>query len=105
MIARTWHGWVPAEKADDYHHYLLETGVADIQATAGNRGVYVMRREDGDLVRFVMISLWDSMESIRAFAGDDAERARYYPKDADFLTELEPTVRHYEVLTAVTGVA
>ena len=105
MIARTWHGWVPADKADDYHHYLLQTGVADIQATPGNRGVYVMRRTDGDRVRFVMISLWDSLESIRAFAGADEEKARYYPEDAAYLIELEPRVRHYEVLTAVTSEA
>jgi hypothetical protein len=46
------------------------------------------------------MSLWDSLEAIRAFAGDDVERARYYPEDASYLLELEPTVAHYEVLVA-----
>ena len=46
-----------------------------------------------------MISLWESYEAIKAFAGDDIDRARYYPEDADFLIELEPKVKHYEVLT------
>lgn len=101
MIARVWHGEVPADKATAYHQYLLRTGVPDLKATPGNRGVYVMRRFTGAHARFTMISLWDSLEAIRAFAGDDEERARYYPEDADYLIKLEPTVRHYEVLTAI----
>ncbi len=101
MIARVWHGEVPAEKADAYHQYLLSTGVPDLQATPGNRGVYVMRRFTDVHARFTMISLWDSIEAIRAFAGDDEEKARYYPEDADYLIELRPTVSHYDVLTAI----
>ena len=98
MIARTWHGTVPAERADAYFDYLMRTGVPDLEATTGNRGVYVMRRIVGSEAHFLMISLWDSLEEIRAFAGDDVERARYYPEDASFLLGLEPNVAHYEVL-------
>ena len=101
MIARVWHGEVPADRADEYHKYLLRTGVPDLQATPGNRGVYVMRRFTDEHARFTMISLWDSLVAIRAFAGDDEEKARYYPEDADYLIELAPTVSHYDVLTAV----
>lgn len=100
MIARTWHGIVPREKADAYHEYLLRTGVPDYQATPGNRGVYVLRRLEGPHTHFLLLSLWDSPEAIRAFAGDDIERARYYPEDAAYLLEMEPTVTHYEVLAA-----
>ncbi len=100
MIARTWHGMVRAEDAERYHAYLLETGVPDLKRTPGNRGVYVLRRREGDRAHFLLISLWESREAIRAFAGDDLERARYYPGDAKFLLELEPTVTHYEVLEA-----
>ncbi len=103
MIARVWHGEVPADKAEEYHQYLLHTGVTDLQATPGNQGVYVMRRFAGEHARFTMISLWDSLESIRAFAGEDEEKARYYPEDAAYLIKLEPTVSHYDVLTAVTS--
>lgn len=100
MIARTWHGVVPAARGDEYAGYLSRTGVPDLEATPGNRGVYVLRRLDGGNVHFLLISLWDSLESIRAFAGDDIERARYYPEDHDFLLELEPRVTHYEVISA-----
>jgi heme-degrading monooxygenase HmoA len=98
MIARTWHGIVPQAKADAYHAYLYRTGVLDLRATPGNLGVHVLRRREGALAHFLMISWWDSPESIRAFAGQDVERARYYPNDADYLLELEPTVTHYDVL-------
>lgn len=98
MIARTWHGRVPAAKADAYHEYLQRTGLPDYKATPGNRGVQVLRRVEGDEAHFLLLSFWDSLESIRAFAGDDLERARYYPEDSEYLLELEPTVTHYEVL-------
>ncbi|NIS80244.1 MAG: antibiotic biosynthesis monooxygenase [Anaerolineales bacterium] len=103
MIARLWHGVVPADKADAYNNYLHETGVPDLQNTPGNEGVYVLRRIEDDVAHYLMLSLWDSLDSIKAFAGDDIERARYYPKDTDFLLELEPTVRHYQVIVAPDG--
>lgn len=100
MIARTWHGVVPAEKSDAYHEYLLETGVPDYQRTPGNLGVYVFRRTEGDTAHFLLLTLWDSLDAIRAFAGLDVERAKYYPEDEAYLLELEPTVTHYEVLAS-----
>lgn len=98
MIARLWHGAVPAGKADAYMRYLESTGIPDYRATDGNRGVYVLRRLDGAVAHFLLVSLWQSRDAIRRFAGEDMERARYYPEDAEFLLELEPTVTHYEVL-------
>lgn len=99
MIARTWHGRVPVELAGEYYEYLLRTGIPDYRRTSGNLGVYVFRREEGPTVHFLLTSLWDSLDSIRAFAGPDLERARYYPEDRRYLLELEPGVTHYEVLT------
>jgi heme-degrading monooxygenase HmoA len=100
VIARTWHGRVPAAKADEYFAYLQRTGIPDYQRTPGNRGVYVFRRIEGGEAHFLLTSLWESLEAIRAFAGEDLERARYYPEDTAFLLELEPKVMHYEVLVA-----
>jgi len=100
LIARTWHGRVPAAKTDAYHEYLLRTGVADYAKTAGNLGVYVLRRREGEVAHFLLITHWDSVEAIKGFAGEDYERARYYPEDDDFLLEREPFVTHYEVLLA-----
>ncbi|MGH9790832.1 MAG: antibiotic biosynthesis monooxygenase [Candidatus Acidiferrales bacterium] len=98
MIARKWHGVTPASKSEAYHQYMLKVGVSDLRATPGNRGVYMWRRIEGDRAHFEIISLWDSYDDIRRFAGRDVEKAVYYPEDKDFLLELGPHVTHYEVL-------
>jgi heme-degrading monooxygenase HmoA len=59
--------------------------------------VTVLERVEGDVTHFLLVSYWDSTDAIRAFAGKDIERARYYPEDAEFLLEFEPRVTHYEV--------
>ena len=98
MIARQWHGRVRTADADAYHRYLLRTGVTDYGSVPGNRGVQIFRRQEGDVVHYLLTTLWDSWASIQAFAGEDVTRARYYPEDARYLLELEPAVTHYEVL-------
>ncbi len=100
MIARIWHGVTPAGRADEYVDYLNRTGLPDYRATEGNRGVYLLRRIEGDQAHFLTLTFWDSEAAIRKFAGEEIEKARYYPEDAGFLLELEPTVRHYEVLSS-----
>jgi heme-degrading monooxygenase HmoA len=102
MIARVWHGVVPAEKAEGYARYLAESdrGVRDYQAIRGNRGVTLLRRTDQHRVHFLLISLWDSEEAIRKYAGPDIERAQYFDYDRECLVDPEPTVSHYEVLVA-----
>lgn len=98
MIARTWHGRVPATQADAYQAYILRTGLGDYTSTPGNQGVHVLRRTDGDVTHFLLLTFWDSIDAIQAFAGPDYEQARYYPEDDDYLLEREPLVTHYEVL-------
>ncbi len=102
MIARTWHGVTPAARAEEYLAYLERTGLPDYRATPGNLGVWVLRSFQGDRAHFLLVSFWDSLESIKRFAGDRYEIARYYPEDQDYLLELEPTTMHYEVLVGDT---
>jgi heme-degrading monooxygenase HmoA len=97
MIARIWRGVVSADRAEEYLAYVNATGVPEYRATPGNRGVLVLQREEAERAEFVLISFWDSFDAIRAFAGEAVERARYYPKDHEFLLEMEATVRHFEV--------
>jgi heme-degrading monooxygenase HmoA len=98
VIARIWDGTTRSEDAETYWRYLQETGVRECRRTPGNRGVQVLRRVEGDEAHFRFTSLWDSLDSIRAFAGSDIEKAVYFPKDRQFLLSLDPHVRHYEVL-------
>lgn len=98
MIARQWHGRVRTAEAEAYHEYLKRTGLGDYAATPGNRGVFVFRRTEGEVTHYLLTTLWDSWDAIRAFAGEDIEVARYYPEDDGYLLEREPTVTHYEML-------
>jgi len=99
MIARIWHGKTITEKADAYmKEYFLQTGLADYQETKGNQGVIVLRKDENGQADFLMITLWESEAAIRKFAGDDINKARYYPEDKKYFDEMEPNVTHYEVL-------
>ena len=99
MIARVWKGWTAAADAEAYADYLEATGAQASRATPGNRGFYVLRRLDGDRAEFTTVSLWDDLEAIRGFAGDDVEQAVFFPNDDRFLVEREVLVRHLEVVS------
>ena len=96
MIARIWRGWTSREDAEAYVRYLEEIGAPDSLGTPGNRGFSVLHRPDGDREEFLTISLWDSLESIRAFAGEDIDQAVFYPEDDRYLVDRELTVTHFD---------
>jgi heme-degrading monooxygenase HmoA len=98
MIARVWRGAVRREDADAYAEYMRGTGLREYQETPGNRGAFMLRREEGDLCEFVMLTLWDSLEAVKAFAGEDPDRAVFYPEDDRFLVERDLKAQHFEVL-------
>lgn len=97
MIARHWTGRVRAEDALDYANYVRRTGVAAHRATAGNLGSMVLVRIDEAEAEVVVISLWESLDAIRAFAGDDAETAVFFTEDERYLVSADKRVKHYEV--------
>jgi heme-degrading monooxygenase HmoA len=100
MIARIWRGRTHREKLEEYDAYMWETGGRAALATPGNRGVFVFRRPIEGTVEWTFLSLWDSMDAIRAFAGPNPERAVYYPKDKEYLLSLDPHVEHHEITHA-----
>jgi heme-degrading monooxygenase HmoA len=101
VIARIWRGVVRRADADDYASYLRDTGFTQYAETPGNRGAWMLRRDEGDRTEFITYSLWESYEAIRGFAGEDIETAVYYPEDERYLIEREDTVRHYEIVDEV----
>ena len=105
MIARTWKGAVRSEDANDYAAYMRATGVADYAATPGNRGAWMLRRDAGDRTEFVMVTLWDAIDALEAFAGEDYDRAVFYPEDERFLIERDRRATHYQVAASVDGSA
>jgi len=96
-IARIWRGTVPTSRADEYVEYQRETGIADILATPGNRGAFLLRREDGEHTHFSTISLWDSEKAIQAFSGSADRTARLEPRDEEFLVASLPQAEHHVV--------
>ena len=97
MIARVWSGATRAEDADAYAEYLEESGMRAARALDGSRGTLVLRRVVDGRAEFTTVLLFDSLEHVRAFAGDEIERAVFFPEDDRFLVERELEARHYEV--------
>ena len=99
MIARIWTGAVRVEDGDDYTDYARATGVAGYKQTPGNRGVWMLRRDAEERSDFLMFTLWDSLDAVRAFAGEDYEAAVFYPEDERYLIERDVRAKHYRVVT------
>jgi heme-degrading monooxygenase HmoA len=97
VIGRVWRGVTFVEDADAYIAHLQCATLPALKAIAGHRASYVLRRESGGRVEFVVITLWDSLDAVRSFAGDDAEAA-VVPADARrLLSEYDARAVHYEV--------
>ena len=97
-IVRTWTGWIRTKDRDAYRDYVEETGISEYRNTPGNLGAQLMYRDLPDnRTEIVTTSVWDSLDSIRAFAGDDINVAVFYPNDDKYLLDREETVRHYEI--------
>ncbi len=97
MVARTWHGAVPIEKSDTYLNLMETVALAEYEASPGNQGAFLLHRTADDAVHFAMLTFWDSLDTIRAFAGKSIDIAKYYDFDPYYLIEMEPTVLHHEV--------
>jgi heme-degrading monooxygenase HmoA len=99
MIARIWRGTVREADKDIYYDYLLKTGLKEYADTPGNHGVQTLRRIFDGKCEFFLLTLWESWDAIKAFAGEDYEKAVYYPEDEKFLIDRGATVEHFEVLS------
>ena len=97
MIARIWHGKTAAKHYDEYTEFTKRVTIPDYSSTDGNRGMTFLRRVDGEEAHFTLITYWDSIEAIKQFAGDDYEKAKYYPDDQNYLLEFEEKVVHHEI--------
>src|SRR5689334_8078285 len=99
MISRIWHGWTTPANADAYEALLkseIFTGIAARQI-AGYRGIHLLRRSVDGEVEFVTIMWFDSLDAVRAFAGDDYEVAVVPPKARAILSHVDARSQHYNV--------
>ncbi len=96
MIARIWHGRTKTSDAEIYRQYVIDTGIVGYRSIKGNLGAQIWQQSIGDITHIYTISWWDCYDSIKAFAGNDFEKAKYYDEDKKYLLEFEPTVQHCE---------
>lgn len=103
MIAREWKCRCPRRHREGFLAYLDQTGVKDTRAMPGFQEAQILQRELDDQVEITFVTYWDSLESIKSFAGEDIETARLYPEDSEY--ELDPDTRviHYEVVRLTIG--
>jgi len=96
-IMRLWHGKVDIEKADEYEKFMIERAVPDYSSVDGLLKLYFQRRNEKTTAHFLLITIWDSLESVKKFAGTEPELAKYYPEDDYFLLEKEKYTSLYQI--------
>ena len=104
MIVRTWRGTATAAKANDYYRHFTTDVAPHLKDIEGHRGAYLLRRAAGDHVEFVALTLWDSVESIKKFAGPRPEVAIVEPAGRAALSAFDDVATHYEVAYQSDGV-
>ena len=100
MIVRAWRGYAPLARADAYSRHLLGTVRPKLERLPGFRALYLLSRRLPTEVEYQVLTMWDSMDAIKAFAGEHVERAVVEPEAAAVLTRFDQEVRHYEVVAA-----
>ena len=100
MIARHWRAWSRPSDAAAYEELLQTKVFPGLRAIPGYRGGYLLRRDLGEEIEFVVINFFDSLEAVRAFAGPDYETAVFEPEAKALLSRFETKAVHFEVRAA-----
>jgi heme-degrading monooxygenase HmoA len=100
MVVRSWRGYTSTSNADAYRRHLLENVRPKLEELAGFRGVYLLSRKVMGEVEYSVLTIWESMDAIRAFAGDDPSRAVVEPEAQAALLRFDTEVTHYQVLAS-----
>ena len=98
MIARIWHGWTTPQNADAYENMLKPEVLPGISKKPGYKGTYFLRRVAGDEVEFITIMLWESLDAIRAVAGENYEVAIIPAERRKVLKRWDERSEHYEIV-------
>ena len=100
MIARMWTGWTIHEDADSYEQFVHAHVFPHLRTIDGYQGGYILRHDADADVEFVVMTLFTSLDAVRAFAGPDATVAVIEPEARRLLSRVEPRARHYTVNVA-----
>ncbi|HEX9941163.1 MAG TPA: antibiotic biosynthesis monooxygenase [Thermoanaerobaculia bacterium] len=100
MIARLWHGWTTPANADAYEDLLRTRILPGIHRVHGYKGSYLLRKDGEEEVEFITLTLFESMDAVREFAGEDYKTAVIAPEGERLLSRYDRTSEHYETVLA-----
>jgi heme-degrading monooxygenase HmoA len=98
VIVRIWHGRTARGVADEYAAFLARRVIPDYCVVPGNLQALVLRHDEGEVTHFLTVTRWASEDAIRAYAGQDVLKPKFYPEDTGYLLEFEPQVQQYTVV-------
>lgn len=102
MIGRIWHGWTAREDADAYQDMLNSDVLPGIHRIKGYRGAYVMRRDDGDDVEFMTMTIFENIAAVKQFAGEDYTKAVVQGLAQKLLKRSDERSTHYDIIITPT---
>jgi len=105
MIVRTWSATATSAGAESYSRYFAGTLLPQLRTLPGFEGAYLLRRDLGEegTVELTTHTFWESLEAIRAFAGDDVARSVVEPEAQAMLASFDPTAAHRTVVVDASG--
>ena len=98
MICRIWHGWTSPANADAYEAMLRADVLPGIHRISGYQGAYLLRRNSGDEVEFITMTIFDNLDSVRRFAGEDYTKAVIHEEAGKLLSHYDERSQHYETI-------
>ena len=102
VIVRTWHGRTRLADGDAYEAFMRERAAPDYASVDGLIQLYFTRRDEDDVAHFLLITIWESIEAVRKFAGEDPGVAKYYPEDDKYLLEKEASSLNHRLFFSRT---
>src|SRR5215208_5897181 len=103
MIERVWSGRTTADGAVKYAEYFQRVVLPELAAVAGYRGARLLQRQIEGTIEIVVVTVWESLDVIRGFAGEDIDQAVVHDEAAALFTDYERSVRHFEVVLENPG--
>ena len=97
MILRTWHGMTKLSDGDAYEKFMVERAAPEYGSIAGLVNLFFTRRDEGGIAHFLLVTVWENMDAVKAFAGDDPAKAKYYLEDDLYLLEKEDCSLNHQV--------
>jgi len=98
VISRQWRGIAKRPEADRYISHLRAETFPQLANIPGFVNASILRREVAEGIEFQIVTTWKSIEAIRGFAGENAERAVVPEIVEKMMVSYDRSVDHYEVV-------